>query len=97
MNTLIEKGMMHVRIAQLSDELSGAYKVIDSLRSELERVRNEQDSNAETQRQEHAREMEALKEKHHLEMEECKSSAKAELSRVNEDHNNLKSATTRLI
>ena len=35
MNTLIEKGMMHVRIAQLSDELSGAYKVIDSLRSEL--------------------------------------------------------------
>ena len=87
MNTLIEKGMMHVRIAQLSDELSGAYKVIDSLRSELERVRNEQDSNAETQRQEHAREMEALQEKHHLEMEECKSSAKAELSRVNEDHN----------
>lgn len=87
MDKLIEIRMLYIRTAQMSDELSGAHKEIDSLRAELASARNEKESKVETLKQEHKREMEALKEKYRIEMEAYKASAKAELSRVNDAHN----------
>lgn len=86
MDKLIENRMLHVRFAQMTDELSGAYKQVDTLKAELSRVRSERDSVAEMLNQQHDRELEALKEKHRIEMEAYKASAKVELDRVKEDH-----------
>lgn len=85
----MENKMLYIRIAQMSDELSGAYKEVDSLRAELARVRGGHELETETLKQQHARDMEVLQEKHHIEMEECKASAKAELSRAMEDRNKM--------
>ena len=86
MDKLIENRMWYVRFAQMTDELSGAYKQVDTLKAELSRVRSERDSVAEMLNQQHDRELEALKEKHRIEMEAYKASAKVELDRVTEDH-----------
>ena len=87
MDKLIENRMLYIRTAQMSDELSGAHKEIDSLRAELESARNEKETKAEILKQEHKREMEALEEKYRIEMEAYTASAKAELSRINEAYN----------
>lgn len=87
MDKLIENKLLHIRVAQMTDELSGAYKHVDSLKAKLSKVQSERDSVTETLNQQHDREMEALQEKHRIEMEACKAAAKAELDRVKEDHN----------
>ena len=59
MDKLIENRMWYVRFAQMTDELSGAYKQVDTLKAELSRLQSEQDSVTETLNKQHDREKEA--------------------------------------
>lgn len=88
MNESMKNAVSFIRIAQLTDELSEAYKVIDLVTQERDNAIGDKDFAVAQAVQEYKDEISRIKDAHQREIEQMTTMHRFEISQVNDSHKN---------